>query len=208
MLDEAAKYTIQDMAEKSSVQDEAENHNSQDEAENRELRFELMTFSESTGVPQELAAPLLERSIPRSMLEYFMAASELTLVEAPHRGQLVCFGSVMSTYRVCLDPYAGEVIAIIDGHPGYESAEWLINSSLEQFLASVETVLNRYPFDSGKAVGRRYIDQLESEWNQAADDLKQALDAIDSTATAVPDGFWMTFLDEVQRGNFLVTSGA
>ncbi len=199
MLDEAQKYTIQD---------EAENHNSHDETETRSSRFELMTFSEPIGVPRELAAPLLERGIPRSMLEYFLAASELTLVETPHRGQLVCFGFVMSSYRVCLDPCAGEVIAIIDGHPGYESAEWLINSSLEQFLASVEAVLNRYPFDSGKAQGRRYIVQLASEWKQAADDLKQVLDTIDSTAIAAPDGFWMTFLDDVQRGNFLVTDGA
>jgi hypothetical protein len=208
MLDGAEKYTVQGVAEKNSVQDVTENHDSQDEAENRSSRFELMTFSEPVGVPQELAAPLLERSIPRSMLEYFMAASELTLVETPRRGQLVCFGRVMDSYRVCLDPCANEVFAIIDGHPGYEPTEWPINSSLEQFLASVEAVLNRYPFDSGQTQGRRYIVQLASEWNQAADDLKQALDAIDSTAITVPDGFWMTFLDEVQRGNFLVTSDA
>lgn len=199
MLDEAAKYNVQ-----AGVED----HNSQDEAENRPAQSELITFSEPTGVPQELAAPLLERGIPKSMLEYFLAASELTLVETPDRGQLVCFGSVMDSYPVCLDPCASEVFAIIDGQPEDEPAEWPINSSLEQFLASVEAVLNRYPFDSGKTQGRRYIAQLESEWNQAADDLKQALDAIDSTAIAVPDGFWMTFLDEVQRGNFLATSGA
>lgn len=84
------------------------------------MNIELITFSEPTSVPHELAAPLLERAVPKDMLERYQAASELRLVEAPGRGQLVCFGTVMGSDCVCLGPHTGAIIAIIDGPPGDE----------------------------------------------------------------------------------------
>jgi hypothetical protein len=169
------------------------------------MNIELMSFPKPTSVPHELAASLLERSVPNDMLERYQAASELTLVEVPGRGQLVCFGTVMGSHRICLDPHTGAIIAIIDGPPGDEWAEWPINSSLEQFIASVGAVLNRYPFDNPQAEEESddsYLDRTHAELDRAVDDLKRALSAIDPAAMEDLDGFWMTFLDDVQMRDF------
>lgn len=111
----------------------------------------------------------------------------------------------MDSYPVCLDSHTGEVLAIIVGPPGDEWAEWPINSTLERFTASVGAVLNRYPFDSPQAKGESddsYLDRTRGELDRAADDLKAALSAIDPREVEDPDGFWMTFIDDVQMGNF------
>lgn len=176
-----------------------------DEVRPSRAHMELVTFSESPRIPHELAAPLLERGVPKEMLGRYQAANALTLVETPRRVQLVCFGLVIGSERACLDPHTGAVIEIIDGPQGDEWAEWPINSSLEQFIASVDAVLNRYPFDSPQAKEESddsYLDRTRAELDRAVDDLKAALSAIDPTAMDDPDGFWMTFLDDVQMGNF------
>ena len=167
--------------------------------------MELVTFVAPDGIPLELVAPLHERGVPKAMLGRYEATSALTMVETPRRGHLVCFGTVMGSYRVCLDPHTGEVLEIIDGPPGDEWAEWLINSTLEQFITSVSAVLNRYPFDSPQGKEESddsYLDRTRADLDRATDDLKVALSVIDPTAIADPDGFWMTFIDDVRMGNF------
>lgn len=176
-----------------------------DDAEHRNPRLELVTFSEPAGVPHELAAPLLERGVPKELLGYYRAASELTLLEMPGGRQFVCFGVVMGSDRACLDPHTGAVIEIIDGPSGDDWAEWPINSSLEQFIASVGAVLTRYPFDSPQAKEESddsYLDRSRAELDRAVADLRTSLCAIDSAAMAHPDGFWMTFLDDVYMRDF------
>jgi hypothetical protein len=169
------------------------------------VHVELVTYTASAGIPQDLAAPLLERGVPKGLLGRYEAASALRVVATPRRGYLVCFGTAMGSYPVCLDPHTGEVLEIIAGPPGDEWAEWPINSTLERFIASVSVVLNRYPFDSPQTEGEsdeRYLDRLRAELDRAVGDLKADLTAIDPAALQDPDGFWMTFIDDVHMGNF------
>jgi SUKH-4 immunity protein len=170
------------------------------------MNFDLMTFSEQTGVPHELAAPLLELAVPKEMLGYYRAESELTLLELPGVRQFVCFGLLGYSDRVGLDPHTGEVVALLDMRgDGSKWADCPINSSLEQFITSVRAVLNRYPFDSPQANEESddsYLDRTRAELDRAVDDLKRALNAIDPAAMENLDGFWMTFLDDVRMGDF------
>lgn len=66
-------------------------------------------------------------------------------------------------------------------------------------------MLNRYPFDNPQANEESddsYLDRARAELDRAIDDLKRALNAIDPAAMGDPDGFWMTFLDDVQMRDF------
>jgi SUKH-4 immunity protein len=167
--------------------------------------MELITFAASAGISQEWAAPFRERGVPKALLGRYEAASALSVVETPRRGHLVCFGTVMGSCRVCLDPPTGEVLAILAGPPRDEWAEWSINSTLEQFIAAVGAVLNRYPFNRPQGKNESdesYLDRTRAELDRAADDLKVALNAIDPAAIEDPDGFWRTLIDDVQMGNF------
>lgn len=172
-----------------------------------------MTFAASPGIPQEVAAPLLERGVPKAMLGLYRAADALTLVETAGGRQLVCFGSFAYAQRACLDPQTGEVVSLLDlrgGEGGGEGGgdEWvvsLVNSSLEQFSAAVGAVLNRYPFESPQAKGEseeRYFERTSAELDRAADDMTRALRAIDPTAMADPGRFWLDFIDDVHMGAY------
>jgi hypothetical protein len=181
-------------------------------------RFELVTFPEPTGVPHELARTLVERGVPKSLFGLYRAASELTLFEDPGSGQLVCFGTTGLDGLVCLDPRTGQVVDLIyvpvataNVRAGVLRPAWLVNSSLEQFVESVRVVLNRFPFDSvsmkrnGELDGSDW-DDLQNEWNHAADEIEEALRAVDSAAVADPNGFWMTFLDlDVRSGDYMTS---
>ncbi len=172
---------------------------------------ELVTFAGSPGIPHELATPLLERGVPKGMLGLYRAANALTLQKGSGGRQFVCFGSIAYAHRACLDPQTGAVVALLDlrgGEGGVGGDEWavgLVNLSLEQFIASVSAVLTRYPFDSPQAQGESdesYLDRSNAELHRAVDDLRQALRAIDPTATADPGRFWLDFIDDVQMGAY------
>jgi hypothetical protein len=172
-------------------------------------RMELVTFASVPGIPDEVAAPLLERGAPKAMLGLYRAADTLTLVENSASRQLVCFGSLAYQGRACLDPWTGAVVYLLDLRGGVRGGdEWvvvLVNSSLEQFIASVRAVLNRYPFDSPQAKhesDENFLDRNSAELGRAADDLRQALRAIDAAAIADPDRFWLDFTDDVYRGTY------
>lgn len=188
----------------------------------RRPRFEMITFSAPTSIPHGWDAELLRRGVPKARLVYD-AANQLTLVEDPEHGQLVCFGTHGRHIRICLDPRSGHVVDVLcddraksQPREATSTAEvirsaWLVNSSLDQFIASVRVVVNRFPFDSGDAIRASDWDdhaialaraeQLEREWDQAVEDLTETLRRIDPVALA-DDGFWRTFLDDVQMGNY------
>jgi hypothetical protein len=92
---------------------------------------------------------------------------------------------------------------------------WLVvNSTLGQFIASVQTVTARFPFDSegtredrgGAPTEDRWVraERLENERVQAAEDLVTSLRRIDPASVADLDGFWMAFVADVQMGNYAV----
>lgn len=172
-------------------------------------RMELITFAPSPGIPHEAAA-LLERGAPKAMFGLYRAADALTLIETTDGRRLVCFGSLAYQGRACLDPQTGAVVYLLDlrGGVGRGGDEWLVelvNSSLEQFIASVDAVLNRYPFARPQAKhesDESYLDRRSAELQRAVDDLRQALSAIDAPAIADPGRFWLDFTDDVYMGSY------
>jgi hypothetical protein len=167
---------------------------------------ELVTFAESPDIPHEVAALMFERGVPKAMLGLYRAADTLTLVDDSVGRQLVCFGSIAYAQRACLDPRTGAVVALMDARRGGDyKVVGAVNSSLEQFIASVSAVLTRYPFDSPQAKGESdesYLDRTSAELDRAADDLTQALRAIDPTAMEDPGRFWLDFIDDVHMGSY------
>jgi hypothetical protein len=181
-------------------------------------RFELVTFSEPTGMPHGWDAELLRTGVPKVLFGCYEAANELTLLEVPHDGQLVCFGASGPYGSVCLDPRTGAIVYVNTPEGKVLAPPRFVNSSLEQFIASVRAVLDRFPFDSeGTGEGRErddladewaHEDKLINEWDQAGSELTETLRRIDPAVGAVPrDGFWMTFMGDVQMGDFSTRDG-
>lgn len=167
-------------------------------------RFELVHFSTPTGIPHGWDQELVSKGVPKT--GGYEATRDLVLIEIPDYGPLILFGVAGPSYSVCLSPHTGEVIGILDV-PG--SCPHLINSSLDQFTASVRAILGRFPYDSAGFEEERGDEnewdragRLDAERTQAAEELVERLRAIDAAAVVDPDGFWMTFVADVQMGNY------
>ncbi len=187
------------------------------DTEHRWPRFGMVFFSQPAEMPIDLIAPLMTRGVPKSLLGRYTAASELTLFALSDYGQLICFGTYGRFGKICLNPPTGQIVDILaaresrDGPDGMHELvklvrdPRLVNSSLERFIASVQAVLDRFPFDSEvaeEATGQDgEPDHLAEEWGCAAEELQQTLCRIDP-AIADTDGFWMNFLDDVRIGDF------
>jgi hypothetical protein len=190
-----------------------------DDSTQRWPDFEMVTFSTPTGIPHGWDAELVSKGVPKSLLRRYTATSTLALLEVPDYGPLVSFGTTMLQNRVCLDPHTRAVVEItyvptdtinlrasVVGLPGH------VNASLDQFIACVHAVLDRFPFDSGHPVEDHewedreqawaHVDQRFQEWDRAVRDMTETLRRIDTTAVADADTFWRTFLDDVQMGDF------
>lgn len=185
--------------------------------------FELVTFSEPTGIPFGWDKELVSKGVPKDLFGIYTAAHELTLLEIPDYGPLVCFTSTLLYDRLCQDPHTGAIVyvaymppntankvhpAFVVGLPG------LVNSSLDQFIASVRAVLERFPFYSrepGEGEGddledsaseRARAEQHDNEVDRAAEDLMEILRSIDRAAVADETTFWRSFVFDVQMGDF------
>src|SRR5215472_16800905 len=55
--------------------------------------FEMVTFSEPTGIPFGWDKELVSKGVPKDLLGAYNVAHELTLLEVPDYGPLVCFGA-------------------------------------------------------------------------------------------------------------------
>jgi hypothetical protein len=182
-------------------------------------RFTLVTYTAPTGIPQEWDAELLEKGAPDGLA--CTAARDLTFLTQPDAGPLVCFGMTGPDAYFCLDPHTKQVVGVNDGafrhgdsQPQFAGPAWFVNSSLDQFIASVRAITARFPYDavSLKVSKRLSIDEwdlsdddwdeLFREHNQAADDLTEMLGRIDPAAVVDQDGFWMGFVADVQMGNY------
>ena len=184
-----------------------------DDMTDRWPRFELEIFQEPTGIPNEWDAELLAKGAPKGLVGgRYKALSGLTLLEVPNYGPLVRFGSHMLCGAVCLDPRSGAIVDIgyVETETaylprGFIGSPSLVNSSLDQFITSVRAVIARFPYDSGEYnsddVPDEVIDRFWDECDRAVGEMREALRRIDPVAIYV-DGFWETFLDDVQMGDF------
>jgi SUKH-4 immunity protein len=188
-----------------------------DEYLDRLPRFTLVTYSAPTGIPNGWDAKLLVQGAPDGLV--CEAARELTLLEDPEAGPLVCFGSghLANTY-VCVYPRTKQVVSIfVHGPvgPGVPQPEVirssrLVNSSLDHFIAAVRAVTERFPYDSevtGKGLrGEEDEDNREerrfNEWTQAVLDLGETLDRLDPALSTTGSEFWGEFLADVGMGMY------
>jgi hypothetical protein len=161
-------------------------------AKTRWPHFELVRFPQPTGIPNGWDDELVRKGVPKSIIgRMYQAASTLTLLDDPRYGQLVCFASCGGFCSICLGPRTGQIIAVITVPSG---PAWLVNSSLDAFIETVQVVIQRFPFYSQ--------DNYESEkCDLVADELAHIIQRADPVAL-VMDGFWQTFVDNVRIGDF------
>jgi hypothetical protein len=159
---------------------------------------------------------LLEKGAPDGL--GCTAFRELTLFEHPDAGPLVCFGEghLVDTY-VRLDPRTKQVVDLVfgafktgDSQPTFVGPASVVNSSLDQFIASVRAATERFPYDSEvSGRGHRSAEDEEerderrfNEWAEAVLELGEILDRIDPATPVRGDECWGVFLADVGMGNF------
>jgi|SRR6185437_13098283 len=169
-------------------------------------QFELVSYSNLLALNDIVNDAMLQSlniGVPKSFFGAYKADTNLSLLNIPSRGKLICFSSSDLT-KLCLDPNTGEVVQVIivpDGpcHP--------VNSSLEQYRKSVKAVYDRFPFDSWQpgmsSDSDEIMDMVFQEWEMAADELRAILHDIDMDPAVLSEiGFWGTFLDDLMMGNY------
>ena len=165
--------------------------------------FEMVTFSEPTGIPFDWDKELLSKGVPKDPLGRYNAAHELTLLG----GSGLRTTGVLYQHEALRPHLPGPPHGRNRRHrlhapqhrdlgaPGhFVGRPSLVNSSLDQFIASVRAVSERFPFYSR--------DFLESEVDRVAEDLTEILRSIDRAAVADETTFWWTFVFDVRMGDF------
>lgn len=184
-------------------------------------RFTLVAYSRPTGIPNGWDEDLLEHGVPDGLA--CRAVPQLILLHDADSGPLVGFATHGPSCYLCLEPRTKRVVDIIVDraietvNPAYGTVRrsaWLVNSSLDQFIASVRGVTTRFPFDRegelkhgqlptpGYPYPSAFWDTIAGEWERAAAEMLVTLRAIDAASVANPDGFWMTFIADVQLGSY------
>jgi len=175
---------------------------SDDKAKGRP-QFKLVQFLESNGIPIQLARPLLTIGVPEEAFGLYHVAEHLTVLESPRYHQIISFG-VQGFYNVCFVPETSAVV-VEYRYPNGGIASQIVNTTLEQFNASVLAVYNRFPFDSwdqGNPLDAfDDFDQLNKEWAIAATDLRKVLQEIDPVSND-PQGFWVSFTEDIMIGDY------
>jgi hypothetical protein len=85
-----------------------------------------------------------------------------------------------------------------------------VNSSLDQFIASVRAVTERFPFDSevtekdrrGEEDEETREDRRFKEWEQAVEELEETLHRIDPAVSTLGGAFWGNFLGNIGMGDY------
>ena len=88
-----------------------------------------------------------------------------------------------------MDSRSGKVVQVVDS---IESR--IVNCDLGRFCECVRLVIDRFPFYSASATSDVRIAVRES--------LEAIIQEVDPEALIDPHGFWMTFLDDVEIGDF------
>ena len=141
--------------------------------------FEMVTFSEPTGIPFGWDKELVIKGVPKDPLGQYNAAHELTLLEVPDSGPLVCFGNMGFHDHVCQDPHTGAIV---------------YSSDLGEF--NIQDLLD------DPASVRACMEQDDREVDRVAEDLTEILRSIDIAAVADETTFWRSFVFDVRMGDF------
>ncbi|MCX4985862.1 SUKH-4 family immunity protein [Streptomyces sp. NBC_00572] len=140
-------------------------------------------------VPTQVALDLGKTGIPGGLIgyEYRPLSEPVYLAKLGKRGLVGIAMSGLSG-RIAIDVASGHVVET----PSIESAAVShVNRDLASFNRSVAAVIARFPFYA----------EGDEETYKVAEELRDLLSGIDETAL-VPDGFWETFCDDVEMGDY------
>jgi len=175
-------------------------------------RFELVTYTEPTGIPHGWDRDLITLGVPKRILgDYYKAVSRLELIEHPTLGPVVRFATLGRRGAMCLHPATGSIHQLTGARSGQE---WFVNTTLAQFNDSVRAVINRFPFDRGvpseaptpDASAQWHTSNTDKgddvSWITVGEELRELLRRIDPASVANPNGYWNTFVTDVEMGNY------
>lgn len=174
-------------------------------------RFELVTYAQPTGIPHGWDRDLVTLGVPKRILGRYRALSSLDLIEHPTLGPLVPFATLGRRASMCLHPATRSIHYLTGARSGLE---WFANTTLAQFNDAVRAVINRFPFERGvlsdapmlDASAQRQVSNTgerdDVEWVAVGEELRELLRRIDPESIANPNGYWNTFVADVQMGNY------
>lgn len=157
-------------------------------------RYEAATFTAWDSVPDQAREALVAAGLPTHLFgRRYMTLMEPVLLEGPEGRPLVRFGQTMLFGGIYLDLSNGHVLELIEPPGRQAQIVRMVNTTLEQFVIAVKTVIDMFPFYNGDS-------ELEERMHVAAK-ISDVLAQIDPAALD-PDGFWGTFVDDLVSGDF------
>ncbi|MEU4564118.1 SUKH-4 family immunity protein [Actinoplanes sp. NPDC023936] len=157
--------------------------------------MEFVTYGgeKPQGCPEAIWDDLCRVGLPRVGLNIF------TPSPGPAPGSAEVDGIVLGCSRENVELYVEFVSGNVCLRWPQESGPAVVNSSLGAFRESLLEMDVRYPFYPADR-------DLDMAW-EAAEELRRILVRIDSVATADPDGYWSSFLDDVAVGDYAADAG-
>lgn len=152
--------------------------------------FELVVYPDPGWIAGTRAARLVDQGIPRSLMGVsYVSRDSLDFLEIPHKKNLICFGISGLSEKICVDPDSGEVLQIDASNEGAQ----FVNSNLEKFTQSVDSVIHRFPFYN--------LDDDLDDYERVSFELSAIINRIDDRGLT-RNGFWETFVSDVSIGDY------
>ena len=154
-------------------------------------RFELVSVS-GERLPPSMAMHYPMVDVPGKLSIGGCCPVELRLLTMADGLGLVQFGE-LAFGALCLDPSDGRVVDLVISPAGeIVRGPVLVNSSLRQYVVTVERATARFPYDDGSD---------DVNLDAIADDLRAHLSSIDPPAWD-GGGYWDTFYWDVTIGDY------
>ena len=144
----------------------------------------------SPQVPAEIAADLRQTGVPAGLIGYeYRPLAEAAVLDGFGERGVVVFGSCGLFGLIGVDVASRLIVHIPSTQASVVNH---VNRDLRAFHRCVAAAIARFPF---------YEEGEEERFDEAADDLRELLAALDDTALA-HNGFWETLCDDVAMGDY------
>ncbi|MFC9699337.1 SUKH-4 family immunity protein [Streptomyces sp. NPDC056943] len=153
--------------------------------------FVLIPVEAPPEVPTQVAVDLRKTGIPARLIgyEYRPLSEPVYSAGLGEQGLVgIATSGLLGRIGIAIDMASGHVVQT----PAIETAAVShVNRDLASFNRCVAAVIARFPFHA----------EGDEETYEVAEELRDLLSGIDETAL-VPDGFWETFCDDVEMGDY------
>ncbi|MFI9746712.1 SUKH-4 family immunity protein [Streptomyces sp. NPDC052494] len=153
--------------------------------------FVLIPVKVPPEVPTQVAVDLGKNGIPGGLIGYeYRALSEpVYFADLGERGLVgIAVSDLFGHIAIAVDVASGHVV---ETHTSEPAAIRHVNRDLDSFNRCVKAVIARFPFYA----------EGDEETDEVADELRGLISGIDETSLA-RNGFWETFCDDVQMGDY------